>query len=109
MTTRQRTSIACRLSAAVLFAAATVAHAQQPAAPPVAAPKAGQPADAGAKAVESAQPALETNPAIRAALETPRKKPRDYVQAVLWLIDLGRPELAQPILADLAKLQLTDD
>ena len=38
----------------------------------------------------------------------PRKKPADYVQAILWLIDLGRPELAKPILADLAKLELTD-
>jgi CheY-like chemotaxis protein len=38
----------------------------------------------------------------------PRKKPADYLQAILWLIDLGRPELAKPILADLTKLELTD-
>jgi hypothetical protein len=38
----------------------------------------------------------------------PRTKPADYLQAVLWLIDLGRPELAKPILADLTKLELTD-
>jgi hypothetical protein len=42
------------------------------------------------------------------ALEAPRQTPRDYVQAIMWLVDLGRPELAKPILADLAKLQLTD-
>ena len=51
------------------------------------------------------RPAFETNPAVRSALEMPRKEPRDYVQAILWLVDLGRPELAKPILADLAKLQ----
>jgi hypothetical protein len=27
----------------------------------------------------------------------------------MWLIDLGRPELAKPIMADLAKLQITDE
>ncbi len=37
-----------------------------------------------------------------------RTKPADYVQSILLLIDLGRPELAKPILADLAKLELTD-
>jgi hypothetical protein len=76
--------------------------------PPPAAAQPGQPADTGDAAPESVQPALETNPAVRAALELPRKEPRDYVQAVLWLIDLGRPELARPILADLAKLNLND-
>jgi CheY-like chemotaxis protein len=30
------------------------------------------------------------------------------VQAILWLIDLGHPELAKPITADLAKLNLDD-
>jgi CheY-like chemotaxis protein len=53
-------------------------------------------------------PKPEKNPAVVSALEMPRKKPADYLQAILWLIDLGRPELAKPILADLAKLQLTD-
>lgn len=72
------------------------------AAPADNAPKAGPPkaADIG--------PKPETNPAVLSALEMPRKKPADYVQAILWLIDLGRPELAKPILADLAKLELTD-
>ena len=43
-----------------------------------------------------------------AALELPRKEPADYFQAIGWLIDLGRPELAKPILDELAKLQMTD-
>ncbi len=50
----------------------------------------------------------ETNPAVLSALETPRNKPADFVQAVLWLIDLGRPELAKPILLELTKIELTD-
>lgn len=54
------------------------------------------------------QPVLEANPAVRAALEMPGKEPRDFVESILLLIDLGRPELAKPILADLAKLQITD-
>jgi CheY-like chemotaxis protein len=53
-------------------------------------------------------PKPETNPAVLSALEMPRTKPADYVEAILLLIDLGRPELAKPILADLAKLELTD-
>src|SRR4029079_895829 len=53
-------------------------------------------------------PKPETNPAVLSALEMPRKKPADYVEAILLLIDLGRPELAKPILADLTKLELTD-
>jgi hypothetical protein len=56
----------------------------------------------------AAQPLLETSAAVRTALDTPRKTPRDSVQAILWLIDLGRPELAKPILAELAKLPVTD-
>jgi len=90
-----------------LLGLADPARSQPPAAPPAADSPAGTRADA--KTDDPAQPALETNPAIRAALEIPRKKPRDYVQAVLWLIDLGRPELAKPILAELAKLPLSDD
>ncbi len=76
--------------------------AAPPSAPAKDAAKAGEagPADIG--------PKPEKNPAVLSALEMPRKKPADYVQAVLWLIDLGRPELAKPILADLAKLELTD-
>jgi hypothetical protein len=38
-----------------------------------------------------------------------RKEPRDYVQSVLLLIDLGRPELAKPIMAELMKLPVSDD
>ena len=52
--------------------------------------------------------ALEKDPAVLTAWEMPRKKPADYFQAVLWLIDLDRPELAKRIFADLSKLQLTD-
>jgi CheY-like chemotaxis protein/HEAT repeat protein len=78
------------------------AAAAPPATPTKEAAKAGPsgPADVG--------PKPETNPAVLSALEMPRKKPADYLQAVLWLIELGRPELAKPILTDLAKLQLTD-
>ncbi|MEX0585986.1 MAG: hypothetical protein WD176_05045 [Pirellulales bacterium] len=55
-------------------------------------------------------PALtpESNPAIRAALELPRREPADFFQAVNWLIDLGRPDLAKSILDELAAQQLTD-
>ena len=52
-------------------------------------------------------PVIETNPAVRAALELPREEPADYFQAIGWLIDLGRPELAKPILDELAQLQIT--
>lgn len=89
---------------ALLFATASGTWSQQP---PAGAP-ADQLTDKDDAAPEPAQPVLETNPAVRAALELPRKEPRDYVQAVLWLIDLGRPELAKPILAELAKLNLDD-
>lgn len=67
--------------------------------------KNNKPAD---EPIETVQPALETNPAVRAALEMPRKEPRDFFQAMTLLIDLGRPKLAKPILADLLKLPLTD-
>jgi hypothetical protein len=53
-------------------------------------------------------PALETNPAVRAALELPREEPADYLQAIGWLVELGRPELARPILEELTRLPLTD-
>jgi CheY-like chemotaxis protein len=45
---------------------------------------------------------------VRAALELPRREPADYLRAVIWLIDLGRSELAKPILEELSRLQLTD-
>jgi CheY-like chemotaxis protein len=56
----------------------------------------------------AALPVFESNPTVRAALEMPRKEPGDYFQAIGWLIDLGRPELARPILDELARLQMTD-
>ncbi|MEX0613760.1 MAG: hypothetical protein WD229_16695, partial [Pirellulales bacterium] len=58
---------------------------------------------------DTGSPVLETNPAVRAALELPRKTPAEHFQAILWLIDLGRPQLAKPILEELTKLQLTDE
>jgi len=54
------------------------------------------------------QLAPETNPAVRAALELPRTEPKHYLAAVLALLDLGRPELAKPILDELHGLQLND-
>ncbi|MCI0333637.1 MAG: hypothetical protein L0228_10495, partial [Planctomycetes bacterium] len=65
-----------------------------------AAPAAATPATADA-------PVIESNPAVRAALEIPRKEPADYFQAITWLIELDRPELAKPILDELTKLPLT--
>ena len=58
--------------------------------------------------IEIGAPVVETNPAVRAALELPRESPADHFQAIVWLIDLGQPELAKPILEELAKLPLTD-
>jgi hypothetical protein len=57
--------------------------------------------------IEVGPSVVETNPAVRAALELPRETPADYFQAIIWLLDLGRPELAKPILSELSKLQLT--
>ncbi len=98
---------ACGLAITLLIAHSTAIMAQ---APPPARPAAAavQPGEAADTSTEPVQPLLETNPAVRSALETPRKAPRDFVQAILWLIDLGRPELAKPILAELAKLNITD-
>ncbi len=84
--------------------------APRPAAPPPPAPatpssKSAVPAE---QPTELVQPLLETDPAVRFALEMPRKEPRDYVQSILLLVDLGRPELAKPILAELMKLNVTD-
>jgi CheY-like chemotaxis protein len=84
-----------------------------PPAPPAAA---AVPPAAPAKDAAKTQPAgpadigpkPEKNPAVLSALEMPRNKPADYVESILLLIDLGRPELAKPILADLTKLPLTD-
>lgn len=60
----------------------------------------------GQEAAERLAP--ETDPAVRAAVELPRTEPRHYLQAVLALIDLGRPELAAPILQELQALNLND-
>src|SRR3954470_16531113 len=54
------------------------------------------------------QELLDANPAIRSALEMPRKEPRDFVRAMLLLIDLGHPEFAKSILAELMKAEVTD-
>lgn len=82
--------------------------AQAPAEPADAATTPAKPAPAEAPPIT---PALtpEANPAIRAALELPRTEPADFFQAITWLIELGRPDLAKPILDELAGQQLTDD
>lgn len=70
----------------------TTALAQQP--PAIAPPPA-------AATEAPAGPILETNPAVLAAQEWPRTRPADALRAVLALTDLGRPELAKPILEEL--------
>ena len=54
-------------------------------------------------------PDIITNPAVRAALEEPRKVPLDYLRAILALVDLGEAQRAIPIVEELAQLQLTDE
>ncbi len=82
-------------------------HADNPPPPPPAVVTPAKAKAADEPPVPS-QELLDANPAIRSALEMPRKEPRDYVQAILLLIDLGRPELAKPILTDLSKLEVTN-
>jgi CheY-like chemotaxis protein len=53
--------------------------------------------------------ALETDPAVRAAVELPRTEPSHYLWAIFSLTDLGRPELAGPILKELGQLNLSND
>lgn len=84
--------------ALVALSAPVTTALAQPAAPAGAAPP-----DATASALLT-----ESDPAVRAALELPRETPADYFQAIIWLIDLERPELAKPILDELTKLPLTD-
>lgn len=48
------------------------------------------------------------NPAVQSAMETERDSPDDYLRAVLALVDLGEPKLAQPILDELVGLGLDD-
>ena len=72
-------------------------------------PPAAKPATSTEQPADLSQALLENNPALRSALEKQRKEPRDYVESILLLIDLGHPELAKPILADLMKLNVTDE
>jgi CheY-like chemotaxis protein len=83
--------------------AGPAADAAVPAPPARAAAAASTPA-----ATDNAVPVVETDPAVLTALEIPRKTPVEHFQAITWLLDLGRPELAKPILNDLTKLQMTD-
>jgi hypothetical protein len=89
-----------------LFYAAAVA--QEPAEEPAANAVSTEAAPADAPTEEITGPVTETNPAVRAALELPREAPADYFRAIDWLIDLGRPELAKPILEELSALPLID-
>ena len=52
--------------------------------------------------------ALETNPAVRAAVELPRTEPSHYLSAIVALANLGRSELAVPILKELQALNLNE-
>ena len=108
MTMTLSRKLAAILALLMLVAESPSAIAQQPPTPRAPAAPAAQSDKAADTEAEPVQPLLETNPAVRAALDMPRKEPRDFVQAILWLIDLGRPELAKPMLAELSKLQLTD-
>ncbi len=104
---KQSSSWICLSIASLLLGCAVVHGQDAPAAdekPAVAKPQAATTKGAA----DDLGPQPEKNPAVLSALEMPRKTPADYVQSVLLLIDLGRPELAKPILADLAKLQITD-
>ncbi len=44
-----------------------------------------------------------------AALELPRTEPKHYLSAILSLVDLGRPELAAPILKEFVGQNLNDE
>jgi CheY-like chemotaxis protein len=79
--------------------------AETPATPPAAEPAKKGPATAP----EAVGPPPETDPAVLSALDLPRSKPADYLQAVFLLIDLGRPQRAKPIFDDFLKLSITDD
>jgi CheY-like chemotaxis protein len=94
----------------VAMTSACITASAQPAAPPAARPTTdAAPAEAATSpADEAAAAVVETNPAVRAALEIPRTTPAEHFQAIVWLIDLDRPELAKPILDALTKLQMTD-
>ncbi|WP_145281326.1 HEAT repeat domain-containing protein [Pirellulimonas nuda] len=54
-------------------------------------------------------PAANANsPAVQAALDLPRTLPRHYIEAAGALVDLGRADLAGPILEELIALNLDD-
>ena len=91
------------LTFAAALLCARAAWSQPPAKPPA------PPAAAPAATPSAAQLELETNPAVRAALELPRTEPKHYLSTILALVDLGRPELAAPILKELQGLNLTDE
>jgi CheY-like chemotaxis protein len=96
-------SLAYLSLAAALLSQCAMASAQQPPSPPK---EGGPPAGASAP-VEALAP--ETNPAVLAALELPRTEPKHYLEAVLALVNLKRPELAAPILKELVDLKLDQD
>src|SRR5690242_7622655 len=100
---RMKASNLAWLATALLLGCCANVWSQPPAKP---APPAGTGAPANASA-EKLTP--ESNPAVRAAVEMPRTEPKHYVSAVLALVDLGRPELAAPILTELQGLNLSDE
>ena len=72
-------------------------------------------ADAGAELPPAADeplplPDINTiqNPAVRAAYTLPRNEPADYLRAVLNLLDLQQPALAQAVFRELLALNLDD-
>lgn len=106
------------LSACLLLGQSHIVWSQQPTANAPPAKPAG-PARAAALGAKPAAPAdqsdnslpaeLQNNPAVRTALDRERKEPRDFVDSILLLVELGHPELAKPILADLMKLNVTEE
>jgi CheY-like chemotaxis protein len=53
--------------------------------------------------------AQAASPAVNATLSLPRTQPRHFVEAALTLLDLGAPEEAEKIVAELAGQPLTDE
>lgn len=53
--------------------------------------------------------AQAASPAVNATLSLPRTQPRHYVEAALTLLDLGAPDEAEKIVAELVALPLTDE
>lgn len=96
----------CDMYGSAWFLFVTFCAFSWPSAQPI---SAQEPAPAAAPAGEVAEPDIITNPAVRAALEEPRKVPLDYVRAILALVDLGEAQRAVPIVEELAKLEITDE